>query len=387
MLKKTILCILAMILIASNVYACGEEMTSITTEEVRMESGDDVIAYPQLSGMENQEIQKKINDDILLSANITKHYITLSTLKDSLWGLQVTYQEYLQNDIYSVLISAYGKMPNNREGHAYTALSYDLTTGERLTLNDLFTDVQNAVEVMEGIAVATLSDELSSYMDNSEITPLPVDSFAIDQDGITFYYPSDQFGLLSGYSGACQFYYEELAGLLREDEQGVAARIGVLPQKYTASETKKLVEESVSSGELLHVPAKLDESMTALIDQYRLVRTPDAFPGGRYYLIESPQFRQVLIISDSIEAGYDRSVIEGIQLKRGSLYGLVIGETNQSRWHEILGDPDQIITFTENMAYDYNLPVGQSDLYHYGTYELRLHSNEEGVLASIQINK
>ena len=43
--------------------------------------------------------------------------------------------------------------------------------------------------------------------------------------------------------------------------------------------------------------------------------------------------------------------------------------------------------FTENMAYDYNLPQGQSDLYHYGAYELRLHADTDGVLRAIQLCK
>ena len=42
---------------------------------------------------------------------------------------------------------------------------------------------------------------------------------------------------------------------------------------------------------------------------------------------------------------------------------------------------------TENMAYDYNLPVGQYDVYHYGENELRLHADESGVLCAVQLCK
>lgn len=52
-----------------------------------------------------------------------------------------------------------------------------------------------------------------------------------------------------------------------------------------------------------------------------------------------------------------------------------------------LAKPDETIGFTENMAYDYNLPIGQSDLYRFGDYELRLHADEGGVLRAIQLGK
>lgn len=355
--------------------------------EVRTEIGENAVAYPQLQGMADDTVQKKINDDIVLSSGVTGHLITLSTLKDSPWGLQVEYTAYQEGDVFSTVISAKGKMPEGREGHTYTALAYDLKTGERLTVADLFSDVEAAVAHMEQLAEETLSDELSGYMEHSDLLPLPVEAFAVDQDGVTFYYPAKQFSLLSGYSGACQFYYEELAEFLRSDDAGIPARIGVPAKTWADAEAEALIEQSVRDGVLPHVPVKLGDNMGELAAKFRLLRTPDEFPGGRYFLMEAPAFRQVLLISDAIESGYERSVLEGIQLKRGSLYGLSIGLAKQSEWRGLLGKPDETIGFTENMAYDYNLPIGQSDLYRFGDYELRLHADEGGVLRAIQLGK
>ena len=92
-------------------------------------------------------------------------------------------------------------------------------------------------------------------------------------------------------------------------------------------------------------------------------------------------------MQDSLYADYSASVVEGIQLRRGGLYGLKIGQTVQERWREVLGQPEKNVAFSENMAYDYNLPVGSYDVYHYGENELRLHADENGILSAVQLCK
>lgn len=72
-------------------------------------------------------------------------------------------------------------------------------------------------------------------------------------------------------------------------------------------------------------------------------------------------------------------------MKRGGMAGLLIGASTRQDWMDILGQPQETIVFTDSMAYDYNLPAGQSDIYHFGEYELRLHGDENGVLRAIQL--
>ena len=127
--------------------------------------------------------------------------------------------------------------------------------------------------------------------------------------------------------------------------------------------------------------------MTDVVDRYRLLRTPDEFPGGRYYVLEDPAFREILVISDAIQSGYGASVVEGVQMRRGDLCGLLIGQAVREDWHAILGEPDETMTFTDSMAYDYGLPVGESDIYHFGEHELRLHADTDGVLCAVQLGK
>ena len=372
MLKKWMLIVLALVLCVF-AHACAEE---IVVEEIRMQMGESVVAYPQLNGLQDETIQQKINDDIVMASGVTNHMVTLFTLTGQ-QTLKVEYEAYLNEKVFSAVISAKGKLPHTRDGHEYTALTYDLQTGERMTLDQLFADTESAVALIEEKAIAALSEELNGYLEYGELAPLPADSFTVNEDGITFWYPSEQFSLISGYSGACQFWYEELEGLWLEN---------VLPQQ-TAEEQKAAIAASVASGTLPHVPVAMGQNMQEVTETYRLLRTPDAFPGGRYFLMEHPALRGVMVISDSLQESYAASVVEGIQLRRGGLHGLLIGKTTQDEWRKVLSAPENTVLMTESMAYDYGLTEGSYDVYRYGSYQLRLYADAEGVLNAIQLCK
>jgi len=370
MLKKWLICVLVL-LIAVFAQAVAEE---IIIREIATEAGENYVRYPQLSGMQDEIVQQKINDDIVVFSGVTNHMISLVTLVGQ-QTLNVDYEAYLDDQIFSVVISAKGKLPKIRDGHAYTAMTYDLSTGERLTLDALFADVDAAIAIMEEKVVDTLSEELNGYLEYSDITPLPTDSFTLNEDGITFWYPAEQFSLLSGYSGACQFWYEELEGLWLEDPT----------PEMTAEEQKAAIEHSVSAGEVPRIPVRMGDNMQEIADAYRLLRTPDEFPGGRYYMMEDPVFRGVMVLSDALESDPARSVVEGVQLRRGGCHGLLIGQTAKEAWHAALGKPLEAVQVTENMAYDYGLMEGSCDVYHFGSHELRLYADMDGVLCAIQL--
>ena len=86
MLKKWIGCFAAMLLFSS-AYA-GE--VSIT--EVATEIGQNHVRYPQLSGMESAQVQSAINDELVLHSGVTDHLLTLVTLGQNPWKIQVDYE-------------------------------------------------------------------------------------------------------------------------------------------------------------------------------------------------------------------------------------------------------------------------------------------------------
>lgn len=354
-----------------------------TVNSIVMEQNGNCLAYPQLTGLADSRVQQRINDDIILSADITSHMITFASLgPDSLWGLQVSYDMYVSEHVVSFVITADGKMPNNRQGHTNTPLTYDLATGKRLRLEALFADPAAAQQWLEEAAVRNLSGEMSDYENSADILPLPVERFSLDGTGITFWYEPEQLTNVSGKAGACRFDYTELQHLLVAD--GLPADLGAIQPRLTADEQHQLVLRTLEEGRLSQVPVALGEPMPQIIESYGLSRTPDEFPGGRYFVLEDPLFQNILLISDAMQSGYDHSVLEGIQLRRGAFCGLLVGEATRKEWLLVLGEPDETLQMTENMAYDYDLPTGTCDLYANGGNVVRFYADDNGVLAAVQ---
>ena len=366
-------------------YSSAEEALPAlpTIEAVVMEQDGNRLAYPQITAGVPAHVQQKINDDIILSADIVSHMITFASLTpESLWGLQVSYETYATEQVLSILINAEGKMPNNRQGQSYTPLTYDLSTGDRLKVEALFTDSKAAQEWLEQEALRTLGEEISEYEDSAVLLPLPMERFTLDAHGITFWYEAEQFTTVAGKAGACRFDFSEIQPLLLQE--GLPLASGMLRPEMTAQQQSDAVMHSLESGKLEQLPVTLGESMQQIVAAYGLSRTPDEFPGGRYFVMEHPMFRSILLISDAMQAGYDHSVLEGIQLRRGDFCGLLGGESEREEWLALLGEPEQTIQMTEGMAYDYDLPVGTCDLYTHSGSTVRFYADEEGVLAAVQ---
>lgn len=362
--------------------------TPPTVKNVSMEKDGNCLSYPQLTGWQDQAAQSAINDDLFLSANVAAHMVTFATLTpDSLWGLQVTYQAYTNERVASFIISAEGKMPNGRQGQVNTALSYDLTTGRRLTAAELFADAQAAQEWLEEQAMNTLGEEISDYEDSSVLLPLPMNSFYLDADGITFCYAPEQFTTIAGQAGACHFQYAEIQHLLSKDAMGIPAQAGLLVPALDQAQQQKAVQAAAQAGRIDPLPIALGQPMTQIVEAHGLTRTPDEFPGGRYFVMEDPQFRSILLISDAMQSSYDHSVLEGIQLRRGAFAGFLVGQATRQAWLDALGQPDTTITMTENMAYDYNLPTGTCDVYAYEGASVRFYADEAGLLAAVQLEQ
>ena len=365
----------------------AQAAAGITVNEIVTENGDHFVRYPQLQGLLDPAIQQAINDDIVNAAKIAQRLITLSTLQQDGVGLEVSQTSYLSGNLLSIVVSAKGVMENFRTGQEYTALSYDLNTGLRLTLEDFFSDSAAAVAWMEDQLAAGYADELSSYLEYADVIPLPTDNFSFDANGITFYYPYRQFAFLSGYCGSVQFQYGELQEFLLRDDGSVPARLGILEPPYTDEQIVDAITVAAANGMLPGLPVRLLDPIPDLVSAYRLLRTPDQYPGGRYYQLEDPRFRQILILSDSLLSGYEQSVTEGILAMRMNLFGIRTGVTQRARWLAVLGEPAASVSFDEYTAADYGLPVGTADYYTISGRQLMLYADSDDVLYAVRLTK
>ena len=365
--------------------AAAANMGTPTVRDVAIELGDSAVHYPQLEGMADAAVQDAVNSAIVEQGKIAQRMVTQATLQAGGTGLNVTYQAYLKDGVFSAVIDAVGIMENGRAGQEYATVNFDLTTGEPLQLTDLFADMDGAVIYMEETLAATYLDELGSYVVNGELAPLPAAHFAFDGDGITFYYPGTQFSLVSGYSGAAHFYFSELLAYLKTDTQALPAMLGLLPETLTDAQTKAAIAYMAQQGQLPGIQVSLGEAMPDVIARYRLLREPDQYPGGRYCQLEAPAFRQVLVLTDALTGGFAQSTVTGILSFRTDVYGIRVGETTQARWREILGEPDNAVAFDDSLAASYGLPVGTGDYYDFETAQLLLYADAQGVLYAVRL--
>ncbi len=345
------------------------------------------VSYPVLQGHEDAFVQTAINSTIFEKAQIQTRLDTLNNLAEGGWGLVVSYQSAIYGSVLSVAVSAYGEMENGRMGHTYTALSFDMATGRQLTAEDLFSDAEGAFARMEEIMENDVQPILSGYTENNELTPVPRDNFYMTDDYVTFYYPEDQFSMLSGYSGGASFGYYELVEYLNLSEDGVLYGMGAADSLEMTDNTASLINQAVTAGTLPGVGAKIGDSLIQRLNEYRLLVDPDYYPGGRFFEVEAPEFRSIWLLTDALTESYDASQVLGIRADRLNLYGIRTGITTIEEWREALGQPESTLEMDESMASDYRLPPGTSDYYTFGGNKLRLHADETGVLVSVQLGR
>lgn len=70
---------------------------------------------------------------------------------------------------------------------------------------------------MENIISDDVLSELSDYMEYGDLLPMPTDNYAIDEQGLTVFYPDDRYRYFDEKNGAVQFAWYELAAYIGED--------------------------------------------------------------------------------------------------------------------------------------------------------------------------
>ena len=377
--------LLLSILLLFSVHALAQQPDSAQVAPVKADNAYGSVTYPVLQGLSDTSVMDTVNKTIFDKAQIQTRLDTLNRLTESGWGLTVTYESSLTGNILSVNISALGEMENGRMGQAYTALVFDLATGKQLTTDDIFSDADGALSTMEQKLEEEVQPYLSGYMENDSLTPVPRDNFYLTPDYITFYYPQNQFSMLSGLSGGASFDYYELADYLNLSEGSVLNALGVGDRLEISENTAEQVKNAVSQGILPGIGAKIGDSLMDRLNQYRLLVDPDYYPGGRFFEVEAPELRSIWLLTDALTESYDSNQVLGIRADRVNLYGIRTGVTSIDSWREVLGQPESTAELDDYTASDYRLPAGTSDYYTFGQNKLRLHADDSGVLVSVQV--
>lgn len=342
---------------------------------------------------------EKINQAILEKAHIREYEAMLPAFQMGSVGLRMDYVWSAANyqhpnegiRIYgrylSILFSAQGKMLNGRPGQIYYPMTFDLLTGEEVAFDQLFSDPEGAKEFIEAYLEEEVEPTLSTYLENSQLFPVPYDRFFLDSLGhIAFYYEGSQLSFLSGFAGAVSFRYAELKDYLDDSDAGVIAHMGYPDtQKYMTMEQRRdnvwllLQGKSLfASGMAVIYPG---EEMTQVMIHHHAAADPDYYPGGACLELEEAEYRGWLILTDAAE-----EKVTGLLSSRLSLLDLETGYISLSDAVAFLGrEPDLYQIIDRDDAENRRVCIGKAAIYRIQSNEneplvFTLYADEEGTV-------
>ena len=252
-----------------------------------------------------------------------------------------------------------GEQASGSDDCTALGLNVSLETGEEILMEQLFADWDGALEAMETIIADDVLENMSDYMEYSELLPMPTDNYAFDECGLTVYWPED-----------------EIANYIGEESPAYA-----LAHPDVSHNAGAIEEASRGSGLGTCNQLKLGELLGRIGGWYPLADpdyTTDAlvFPleRERGYAVEIPKYA---------ETEEDETPVSAIRASNISIDGLLTtGKTTREEIIALLGEPAQEIVFDGDAAFDAMLEPGRS-LYYRLASILQLHVDEDGVLSCV----
>lgn len=373
---------LMMILLLVCGGARAEESAGCAVTDVGLDLLGSSIHYPQLTGLDDAEVQSAVNAAIMEAGCISERLNRMAALANAPVKLKVSYTHMLTAEVFSCAILAEGAVETSRSTQEWGTLNVDLRTGREIGFAELFSDADAALEAIAVILNEQIAPELSAHLAAGSLTPVPA-RFTLSPTGLTLYYDIDSFRTLGDRAGTVTLLWTELRTHLRLEADDVLTVIGAA-EHLTLDETSAgKMAEALSDGALPGIPAAIGQPMQTLIDRYALLNDPDIYEGGRMIALEDGAFREIWLLTDALTEHFDQSVVQGIRADRLNFFGLCTGVTTRDQWHAALGAPQTTLTVDASRADSWRIVPGTSDYYTLGEYRLRLHADEEGVLRTV----
>ena len=372
---------------------------------------DSFVIYPILTTDDAAlaPILEKVNQAIQEKAHISAYLQLLSTLQAGGTGLKMAYDMGLSctlgedggihDWVLSLLFSAEGRMLSGRPSQVFYPMTFDLRTGEEITFEQLFTDPDGAKAWIETYLEEVVEPTLSTYLENSQLFPVPFDRFFLDSFGrVILVYENSQLSFLSGMSGAVAFRYSELSDYLDYSQEGVVAHLPWIG--YSAFMTQD--QRADSTWSYLRCCALIPRNYSALVGQsmetvlhgYSQTAFPlhaaadsEYYPGGACYEMEEPEFRGALVLTDEGE-----EKVTGLLTGSLSLYDLETGKTTLTQAESFLGrEPDARLTIDGDTASLYRVCPGTAAMYRLESYSglplvFTLYADENGIVQYLKLS-
>lgn len=379
-------CILTAALLALTAVCCAEGSFLVTDRSVDLtDTGEISIRRPEITGGEDEALLKQINDRILTDIRM-REYLARGTELMSGGSLRVRWKGGILGDVFSCAVSATGAVENTSPTFVWTASNVDLRDGHEITLAELFTNEEAGRERLETYLAEAVEPELSAHLQNSELLPLP-DLFWLESTGISLLYPVGRLSTLSDRAGEIRVGWHVLRDELNLGEDSIARRIGAADMITLSAASREKLMEMGAEGSLTDIPVRIGDSMQELTDRHHMLTDPDGFEGGRLFALEGACFRGVYLMTDDLSRDWEKSVVQGIRMDQGCLWGLCVGETLREDWISALGEPDGTAEIDEEKADANRLEAGNCDYYRCGDFQLQLYSDGDGTLISVILTR
>ncbi len=355
----------------------------LTVEDAGVDIGCHSVHYPILRDEEPSEIPDSLNASLLEKGDYSALVARLPAVMSSSVPLLATYRCTLTEDLFSCLMEQSGPLTTLRPDHRFRSFTSDLRSGREIHLEDFFDPESDWESFLLSLLKDEIAPELSAHLLNQDLESLP-ESFFVDRYGLTLLYDMTKLSTLSDRAGSVELHWNELQTVLDPDEDGLPARLGVREEMEGGKEALEGLRLALGEGRLPGLPVRLGDSMTTVIQTYRLLSDPDNTAQARLFYLEDARFRGVSVMTDTLhERSYDQSIVLGIRSDRFMASGLITGESTRDRWLAMLGEPDSTHVLGPERAEALRLCEGTSDTYILESCCLCLHSDTAGVLRSV----
>lgn len=365
-------------------------LAQIIVDEETKESGQNRIVTASVRADESEgmtEEEKLIQDTTLLmlggmlDMNFSQgraEQIFANASADSM-RIRQTAHTYVGDNVISRALLWEGEQADGKNGYTAMCMNVSLTDGTPITFETMFTDANAAAAAMEAIIKRDVLDGISDYIERAELLPMPRNSFAFDEYGLTIYYDDDAYRTFDGLGGRVKIYWHEI-----DDFIGEGSPVYGLSRQQAADADAIRNPDALYLGEheLLSLGRSLGEAMAA----YALTDEPDYTSVSKLFVVDDPAFRgaSVEIPKYAVTADED-TPISVVRHTRVSWHGLTTGETMRGEIVALLGEPEQTRTYDEQTAANMLLEPGESLLYTCGGYVLQAHVDAGGVLSCLML--
>ena len=383
---------------------------ALSVQTVPAPAGEDAgyVRYPLLTANDAAfaPAVEKINRAIEDKAHIPDYLRLLSSLTPGGTGLRMDCsiglnivspqgeQSKITDSVFSLLLSAEGKMLAGRPSQVYYPMTFDLRTGEEISFDQLFADPQGAKAFIEEYLQEEVEPTLSTHLENSQLFPVPFDRFFLDSFGhVIFVYENSALSFLSGTSGAVSFRFSQLEPWLDLSPDGVMSHLPWYRHVLSLGreEASAACWSYLSCGSLIpgsRSQLTIGMPWAVVEENFHITSDSGFYPGGACYEVEEAEYRGTLILTDERE-----ETVTGIVSGQVDLYGLKTGKTTLNEAEDFLSrTPAARIEISEAAAELYQVCSGTALVYPLDARDktpltLTLYADEAGIVRFIKLSQ